>query len=265
MNRWDRRLLVLAGLIVAAGLVVVAARYNWLAPAAITASALATLGLAVFTARMASKTSAMAEAARDEADAVLEQSKSVAKQAGVASDQLALTRRSFEASVQPWLTVGENQDGSPMTTPILVRQMKTGGLLASLAIRNVGTGLAIVDAPNSHLVGWSNPGSGTLPELMEFDPGTILNPVLPPGEQQRLHFEVDLNRWLNTFEAITGRNQGRNGNLWFDVIYRDVLGYTTTRARFEVGRSNSNYWFATAIDYFSPPDASEASPRIRMQ
>jgi hypothetical protein len=82
------------------------------------------------------------------------------------------------------------------------------------------------------------------------------------GQQTSADFVVDLHRWRTTFEIVTHSNQ-TSGELFFDVVYQDIMGYAVTRARFHLDTSTSlRSWFADWIDYFSPPDSPEPRTRV---
>jgi hypothetical protein len=283
VNRWDRRRLVLTVVVGAVALVIFSTRYHWLSTAAITASAVATFTLAYFTWQMVTKTTAMAAAAKDEADAVRTQSDHVGRQADVAADQLRL-------SVQPWLTVGLEEVGDQVPLDTSGRHT-TGGLAVpiyytprfapvevshdtdknvlrtSVAIRNVGSGLAIIEAQDSFLAGWPDPRSAAPDEPMRFVPGVIFNPVIPPGEQQRIAFYVDLTRWMTTFETITGHGQADapdSQRLFFDVVYSDILEYSKTRVRLTIETQDGETWLVTQLDYFTPPNATDPTRSLQV-
>ncbi|MGH9130521.1 MAG: hypothetical protein ACRDWV_02360 [Acidimicrobiales bacterium] len=223
-------------------------------------------------------------ATTDQAKSVAEQAVASAQQAAAVTEQLDLTRaglevtrQSLRASVQPWITVGETESfaGTKLLAgtfhsggalPVLVHDVK-GSVMASILIRNVGVGLAIIDPQKSHLRGWQDPRSDNPDQTMQFGSGTIRNPVLPPGERARIEFSVDLARWQTNWKAITGQEfgSGLQARLQFDVTYNDVLGSNMTLVRRYVLEDKPGQWAPYQIDYFSPVNSTSATLTTRFR
>jgi hypothetical protein len=263
------------------------------------AAACATVLLAFFTWRLARQAKAainqdalMLKAAQEQGEKIGEQAKAtkaqadaVEAQAKAASEQLALARQTLELSVAPLLTVGEpvsvpleEPEGTfggytttrivePLNvglTPISVG-LTPGELIATLAVRNIGKGIAIVRPSESHIIGWVSPHATYPEERMQFDHATLLEPIVLPESQVTLFFKVSLSRWNTTFEDIT---HARNGNpqLYFEVIYGPILaGSELTRVQFHAVRETDDKWRIFEIDYFTPPDAAKPWLPVRLQ
>ena len=240
---------------------------------AIAVSALATAGMAFFTFRLATKTKSLSEAAEREAQAVVDQGKAiqeqadaVAAQAQAAAGQLSLTQQTLATSVQPWLTLGEkelNVPGLGEMEPLSYQsRLQPAQLSLSLAVRNVGLGMAIIDPKRSYMVGWPSDRSNDS-EPRNYSSGKIKNPVLPPGEQTRISFHVDLERWLVDLETLTGQHRN-DGEFFIDVSYGDALGLAATTARFHIARDKARQdWIVFEIAYFTPPNADEPQLTVR--
>lgn len=247
---------------------------------AVGCSALATAAMAIYTANLASKTKSLADTAEKEATAVVEQGKAIAKQADAVSEQaraageqLVLTRQSARAYVQPWLTLGHDREfhglhmvrsGGMMTgdVPAFLVYHDDQHLFVELVLRNVGSGLAIVDPVVSHVVGWPSDRSNDAGP-MNYSSGTIDNPILPSGEEVVVFFDVGFSRWMIDYETLTGQHRNE-GEFFIDVVYGDVLGNERTRARFHAARNaEHNAWSVFEIHYFAPPEATEAALGVR--
>jgi hypothetical protein len=256
------------------------------------AAACATVLLAFFTWRLARQAKAaigqdalMLKAAQDQGEKIGEQAKAtkaqadaVEAQAKAASEQLALARQTLELSVAPLLTVGQpipERLGEPdgllgvltmtLTVEPLHVKVTDEELIATLAVRNVGKGIAIVRPSESHIIGWVSPRATFPEERMQFDHATLLEPIVLPESQVTLFFKVSLSRWNTTFEDIT---HARNGNpqLYFDVIYGPILaGSELTRVQFHTVRETDDKWRIFEIDYFTPPGAAAPWPSVRLQ
>lgn len=263
--------------------------------AAVAASAVVTAVMAFFTARMARKTSDLANSAKQEAEAVVAQGESIkaeadavvaqgesiklqaeatAKQAEAVTDQakaaavqVELTRQALQAAIQPWLTIGLPKPiptpfGTSMDEPpLFLTHFQGGTLKASIAVRNVGSGLAIIDARSSYLVGWEKPQ--VKDERKTFTWATVANPVLPPGDTVRINFSVTLANAFTDFDTITHRTSGY-GELALDVVYGDAMGQQKTRLRFCLAATETGDWVAFSLDYYTPPDAATPHLQVRV-
>lgn len=222
-----------------------------------------------------------AAAANREADAVREQAASVAEQARVASEQLKLTRQSLEASTQPWLILGDADDRTPngvlrprvgqssgnyTTPPIWVGHEKSEAagvdrIHASIAVRNIGNGLALIDPQRCWILGYPDPRNEDQ-QIMQYTHAEVRQPILGQGDQTSLEFLIDLRAFSNTFEAVTHSNQ-TSGELHFDITYSDIAGGSTVRARLRVASMHhGQVWVPHRVEYFSPPDG-EASTVVK--
>jgi hypothetical protein len=242
---------------------------------AVACSALATAGMAIYTARLAIKTTSLSASAEKEATAVVAQGKAITKQAeavaaqaSAAAAQLELARESYRATTLPWITVGgpggRSRLGDLFTggqIPPLALVISAETLRVDLSIRNVGAGLSIVDPVASHFVGWPSERSNDV-DPMNYSRGTIDNPVLLPGEQARLFFEVNYSRWMIDARTLTGQHRN-DGQFFIDVVYSDISQQLRVRVRFHVARDRSNErWTVYQADYFEPPDIEDPSVSV---
>lgn len=132
-------------------------------------------------------------------------------------------------------------------------------LKASLSLRNVGAGLAIIEPRNSCVVGWSDP-NGPNRSLEQFGIALLPNPVLSHDTTTEITFDLDLSRWLTDFNTVTDQVRGVTGELFFDVVYGDARGGQRVRARFHAARSSSTGgWHVFETHYFDPTESEESS------
>jgi hypothetical protein len=232
-----------------------------------------TAAMAWYTRNVAERTADMATFAKQEVEAIVQQGASIQEQARATAEQVALARASLLAAVQPWLTLGGDGAGSAvafgtvfytngLVPSLLVDESLADHLRVSVTVRNVGSGLAIIDGRSSHFIGWKDPRSGP-EEQMEFNWASVAEPVLPPGEQCRVEFDVDLTRWLTDISAITHQDTN-NGEFSVDIVYGDVLGQQRSRVRLKAARTPPDTWAVYQLDYFAPPDASSPQPSVRI-
>jgi hypothetical protein len=233
--------------------------------AAVSASAAVTALMAFYTRSLARKTADVAEWAQKEAEAVVQQGQAISSQAKASREQAELTRRTLQAARQPWLVVGNPKEAAEGADPFRIAQSGFAGpltidrsttnlLSVSLLLRNIGTGLTLIDTGASPFVGWSSPGQGAQEEK-PFNSATTDSPVVRPGEFTILKWRMDLQALLTTFEEIT--HQLRNdGEFALDVIYSDTAGEQITRVRCKVARTPPNQWAVYELDYHAPPDSA---------
>jgi hypothetical protein len=243
-----------------------------------------------YTARLAKRTTKLSESAEKEANAVVaqgaaieaqaravtaqaasasEQVAAVTAQAGAATEQAELTRQTLAASVQPLLTLGEpgpNQSAAFVVIPVGAREQNPKGCLyVQVVVRNVGSGVAIIDPKHSHVVGWPSDKSHDA-EPQNYSSGNVEDPILPAGEQTTLTFTVDYAGWLIDYETLTGQHRN-DGEFWVDVAYGDALGFDPTAAHLHAALSKSanvRSWSVFEIDYFSPPNAEDPRMTVRL-
>ena len=157
-----------------------------------------------------------------------------------------------EAAPRTFMIAGRNYSGG--APPVIVGPVNDT-MVVSVRIRNVGVGLAIIDPRQSHVLGWPDLSSFHPDVMMNFTTGSIENAVLPPGEQARLEFVVDLRKWRTTWDVITGKAQGGvvAARLACDVAYTDAMVAEVTVAHIAVMEDEPGRWFAYQVDYFRPP------------
>ena len=238
---------------------------------AVAASAAVSAAMAVYTRSLAQRTREMAALTKAEVAAVVRQGAAIEQQATASTEQVRLAQSALVAQVQPWLTLGEVtavsrprvvidrvfRDGIPS----LVVNADDSRLQVSLALRNVGNGLALIDSTRSHATGWSGAQSGDV--LKPFSRPTVPRPVLPQGDQVRVEFDVHFDPWqssLRTF-AHLDRNYGEFA---LDIVYSDVLGERSTRLRVSVAGTSENTWVVHKLDYFPAVDAVEPTVSVRI-
>lgn len=208
------------------------------------AVAVATLVLALMTWYMARETRAMARESRDEATAVL-------RQVEVANEQVEVAREALRVQSRPWLTLVPfnsvfASDGTQQREGEILLVQRAGSVFGRVPVRNVGTGLALVDCPDSYALGWSSEGAS----LARFVNVNSESPVLPPGEVGDLIFEIPASsaRWTNiSIEKFTGTGR-HDGEFALDVRYTDWAGTQATRALFRIAR-DGGAWLVHRIDY----------------
>lgn len=230
---------------------------------AVGGSAVVTAIMAWYTRSVAQRSADVAELTKTEVEAVVRQGVAIERQAAATTEQARLAESALAAQVQPWLTLGNAQAqsgrGRAPTPPLLVG---TSGerLTVSIAVRNVGNGLALLDARSSFLIGWSDPRAGD--ELMPFTWATVADPVLPPGAQTRVEYAVDPARWSTDIEKMA--HLDRNwGELAIDVVYGDALGLRRSRVRVRLAGTETGGWVAFELHYFSPADSETAFATVR--
>jgi hypothetical protein len=233
---------------------------------AVAGSAIVTAVMAWYTRSLARRTRDMAEFTKTEVEAVVRQGAAIEMQAAATVDQVRLAQSALSAQVQPWLALGDAIDvrstlvlNMPFvgSVPPLVVNAAPDRLRVSLAVRNVGNGLAIIDSFESYLIGWSDPREADA--LISFTRASVARPVLPPGEQARVDYDVQLERWSTDLDKITHRDRNY-GEFGVDVVYGDVLGERRTRVRVQIAGTADNKWVVHRLDYYTPADAE--SPLI---
>ena len=77
---------------------------------------------------------------------------------------------------------------------------------------------------------WVGPSQrATTPNRAIYSSGTVANPILPPGEQTEVSFDMALERWSIDYETLTGKYRN-DGEFWVDIAYGDSLGFELTVA-----------------------------------
>lgn len=223
-------------------------------------SAAATALMALFTWRLGSKAGTQTDFLKE--------------QVRIENDQLALTRDSLDASVKPFLIMATNARGVLQGYGAGYRRLGVNGtdeqlglpplyvigeesrIRASLAIRNVGRGLAIIQPKKCCIIGVSSTGGASEPHSVGI--GLLPNPVLPPDESAELQFDVNLANWFTTYEMLTDQLRGVDGELFFEVCYSDIRLMHEVRVRFHAARvRESNSWKIFETQYFDPSEKIE--------
>ena len=213
-------------------------------------AAVGTIGLAIFTARMAKRTHDLGKEAKRQGDA----SDKLVK---AASKQLEITRLAFQASIRPWLIAPRNahvedrpgSKGSPE------------GVYVTVRLKNVGSGLAIIRSSECKIFGRDGQNS----DWREFTTGATENPVVAPKEDGAVEFVIVKNSggWTNIdVKAFTGQRigtmQGTDGQFFADVVYGDSMSELKTRARFYFAYVLNTGWINDSVSYFTPPESPQA-------
>lgn len=225
--------------------------------------------MAWYTRSVARRTQEVAEFTKTEVEAVVRQGAAIEQQAAATVEQVHLAQSALVAQVQPWLTLGNSiavKSAIVIATPFIgnlppvVVNGASDRLRVSLAIRNVGNGLAIIDSSESYLMGWGDPRSAD--ELMRFTRASVARPVLPTDEQVRVEYDVDLDRWNTDLDKVTHRDRNY-GEFAVDVVYGDVLGDRRMRVRVQIAGTAENKWIVHRLDYYTPLDSE--SPLVSVK
>lgn len=203
---------------------------------------------------LARETKDVATATANEAEAVEKQGEYIAKQAQASADAL-------RATVLPWLTwLPERETTRPPSATFFnpeladektydpgleLRDSINGdGVEGGIWVRNVGTGIALIDTFNS----WVNGGR----RHQRYVKLRTAKPVLPSGEATRLSFHVSKTSaaWTDmTVDKFTEQPGG--GSFSLDVYFQDVAKTTTYRARFHAQPTSYQAgWAVAEIDYW---------------
>jgi hypothetical protein len=121
----------------------------------------------------------------------------------VARQGTELTRESLRASVQPWLTIGDDRriptgDGPSFVDGRIIFTLDANDLQAVIRIKNVGNGMAVVDPSSSHLVGVDRDG-----QPVPFVSCTIDDPIVLPDRQMELIFKMNFVQCGTTWDEMT--------------------------------------------------------------
>jgi hypothetical protein len=215
--------------------------------------AVGTISLAVATAILALVTLKTARRTRDLAKettrlAVLteQEVKAVADQADAARQEVQLSRLSFQASIKPSLVdvppglhfdelrgdqgrVAFGTDGEGITR-------------ASVSARNVGPGIALVQAVTMH---WDE---ASAPDNEATYYGIAARRVIPPGELTTAAFtlpESELKRVKRIRET---------GKVWIDFDYIDESGTQAETTRLDIEENEHGFWRVTRVYLFHEGD-----------
>jgi hypothetical protein len=193
----------------------------------------------------------MARAAASQVSQTQDAVNTARDQARVSSRQAEIAEATFEAQQKPvlidvpldpsrtdevrWRTADAQKIAKGEVRVIAAQD--TGWL--SLNIRNVGTGLAVIDSAGLRL---PDPASGAF----------FTRRHLPPGEDMRVNFELEPGHVAleNFREAVDQR-----GDLSVEVGYRDLAAHQTI-SRFDLRRQLvGGHWEVTNIEVTAAPPA----------
>lgn len=226
---------------------------GWTAIGAIATGmmAIATFLLALKTRSMANATEKMASETRDVAKATLQEAKAVELQTERIDQQVKISSDALKSSVQPWLAWRHLVEEELATKSRLrsgweksfrprfgLTVNQDGDAIAgNIVVKNVGSGIALLDLKNSYLYRAKSPEKPD--EGIQF---SINTPVVPPGEQVTIGFRIpgskgSSGKHLPLVEFVSG---GASQTMWIEISYSDVLGTITTSAKFQAYRKVQN-------------------------
>lgn len=220
---------------------------DWTAVAAIATGAMAvatfmlalkTRSMSKATEKMAAETKAMSEATLNEAKAVEQQTQHIQAQVTVSSDAL-------RASVQPWLTWVTILEEPTVTLsgwkwqkgfhPRRALDIAEQGddIAGHIVVRNVGTGIALLNLDQSCLFNANNseiPLKGIRPSMR--------SPIVPLGEHATVEIKIQGTKGSNGTKVPLVELVGGGGSetMYTELAYSDVLGAITARAKFQACR-----------------------------
>lgn len=217
--------------------------------------ALATLFLACRTGSMAKATKNMVDETKAVSDATLKEAKAVEQQTQHIERQVKISSDALQSSVQPWLTWRHLVEEELATKSRLrsgweksfrprfgLNISEDGDAIAgTIVVKNVGSGVAILDPKNSHL--YRAKSSQKPDDGIQF---SIKAPVVPPGEQVTIEFLIPGTKGLNgtKMPLVEFVSDGGSQTMWIEISYSDVLGARTTSAKFQAYRKcrNNDEW-----------------------
>jgi len=241
---------------------------------AVAGSAIVTAAMAWYTRSVAQRTADVAALTRAEVEAIVRQGEAIEQQAAATTEQVRLAEAALAPQVQPWLTLGDArqiQHNSRValaegqlfsgTIPPLIVSASNERLAVVLVVRNVGNGLAIIDSRASCVIGWTRATGGD--EQSRFTQPAVATPVLPPGEQARVEYVVNLSGWGTDIETITHR-ENTYGEFALDVVYSDALGQRTSRLRVHIAGTEDQKLVAHRLDYYTPAESDILLTSVRV-
>jgi hypothetical protein len=208
----------------------------------------------IVTAARSQATSAAAQVAATESE-LTHLKQSFAAEQEVARKAQEHAQAALSVSNRPWLT----------TVPQIWEQRPSGGrenpgqiylsrrdeaIHGSVPLRNVGAGIAIIDADQSYVLG---PSSLT-GQLVRHVRLVSSAPVVPPGGTCILTFEVQVRPGgASGVRFLTGEladNPDNPGTWALDVVYSDMAGGQQVSALAHLSRYNTaSLWYISGIDY----------------
>jgi hypothetical protein len=235
-----------------------------MSPAAWTAIAAgATALMAIATVFLALKTRSMAQETKKVADATLQEAKAVEQQAEQVERQVAISTEALRVSVQPWLVWEPAFEVQPSGgAPVEYRH---GAMYSSgwhsclnvsevddsvegwLTVRNVGSGIAILDMSSSSIY----PKNGA--HALDGVRPSVASPVVPAGGTVDVEFTIPPaksldKRKMTLFELASG---GGDQLFTVEIAYGDALGNAQTLAKFRAHRNEQKdpSWSIFEVEY----------------
>lgn len=215
---------------------------------------------------MAKETKGVAEATFKVAEATLDEAKAVERQSEQIDRQVAISAEALHVSVRPWL-VGQPSFEVPSgsapealrhgglymagSNPALNVEEKDDSVTGWLTVRNVGTGLAMLNMLESRIF----PRNGDA--AFEGVHPTVMSPVLPPGESVDVEFTIPASKSpdqqkMTVFHLAGG---GVSDEVFaIELVYSDSLCSAQTLARFRAHRNESKKrsWTIFEVEYRLP-------------
>lgn len=197
------------------------------------AVAVATLGLAIATWRMARKTGDVATHTEAEA-------KAVAEQVLVANKQVQASSAQLRAAIRPWMA-----GAAPSQFPRVEQEHGEGNFLIGLTLKNVGNGLGLMQDGYIRAQDRAH-------ELVQYPNFAFFNvPVVPVGGDVTIRFVVSphsMNTAASTLDQLVRRPE-TYGEFWVHVLYTDADGQQRTWADVHVAGRREGDWVLDTIGY----------------
>jgi hypothetical protein len=222
---------------------------DWIAIGAIAnaAMAIATFILAIKTRSMSEATKNMVGETKAVSEATLKEAKAVEQQTGHIAEQVKISSNALRASVQPWLTwvssskvplvvqVGSRSQESFSPRSGLNIEQDGDDIAGYLVVRNVGTGIALLNLAESCLFNANNPDT----PFQGIRPSTEI-PIIPPGEEATVKFKIpgikgSDGKRIRLVEVVGG---GGSETMYIELVYSDVLGAVAAKAKFQAYRKS---------------------------
>lgn len=220
---------------------------DWTAIGAIAtgAMAIATFILAIKTRSMSEATKNMVGETKAVSEATLKEAKAVEQQTDHIAEQVKISSNALRASVQPWLAwvplskvslaIKAGPRWQAGSSPCLGFDVGQDGddIAGYIVVRNVGTGIALLNLAESCLFNANNPD---IP-CQGIRPSTE-TPIIPPGEEAVVKFRIPGSRGSNqrTLSLVEVVGGGGSETMYIELVYSDVLGAISAKAKFQAYR-----------------------------
>ena len=224
-------------------------------------AAVATAFMAVATSYLAINTRSLAKETKSVAVATLMEAEAVERQVEQVERQLVLSAEALRVSVQPWLEwqpyLQVEAENGPMgaargglylagTHSSFEAREEDTRVVGAFTIRNVGSGIALLDMSKSHIYVQNNdlPIGSVHPK--------VITPILAPGECVDIEFEIPAKVSPDRTKMTLVQLAGGTGDQVFavEVAYGDALGNPSAQAKFKAHRKNgAGSWSVFEVEY----------------